>query len=98
MACSTSVNAQHSTSTLLALLPRLPLVSFTTVAGLGANAHKIANDVRLLSNFKKVEEDIEAREIGSSAMASKHNPVRFFVSDFPDLFKGSSFAIFSELS
>lgn len=53
------------------------------MAGLGATAHKIANDIRLLSNFKEVEEPIEARQIGSSAMAFKRNPVSFFIPFMP---------------
>ena len=57
---------------------KVDLLVAQAVAGLGATAHKIANDIRLLSNFKEVEEPIEARQIGSSAMAFKRNPVSLF--------------------
>ncbi|RFU78407.1 adenylosuccinate lyase [Trichoderma arundinaceum] len=55
---------------------KVDLIVAQAVAGLGATAHKLANDIRLLSNFKEVEEPIEARQIGSSAMAFKRNPMR----------------------
>ncbi|KAI5465930.1 L-Aspartase-like protein [Mariannaea sp. PMI_226] len=55
---------------------KVDLVVAQAVAGLGASAHKMANDIRLLSNFKEVEEPIEAKQIGSSAMAFKRNPMR----------------------
>lgn len=54
---------------------KVDLIVAQAVAGIGATAHKIGNDIRLLSNFKEVEEPIEARQIGSSAMAFKRNPV-----------------------
>lgn len=57
---------------------KVDLLIAQTLAGLGATAHKIATDLRLLSNFKEVEEPIEARQIGSSAMAFKRNPVGGF--------------------
>ncbi|TFB01572.1 Adenylosuccinate lyase, partial [Trichoderma ghanense] len=55
---------------------KVDLIVAQAVAGIGATAHKIGNDIRLLSNFKEVEEPIEARQIGSSAMAFKRNPMR----------------------
>ncbi|KAI8633966.1 L-Aspartase-like protein [Xylariaceae sp. FL1651] len=55
---------------------KVDLLVAQAVAGLGATAHKIGNDIRLLSNFKEIEEPIEARQIGSSAMAFKRNPMR----------------------
>ncbi|TPX16457.1 uncharacterized protein E0L32_003751 [Thyridium curvatum] len=55
---------------------KVDLLVAQAVAGLGASAHKMANDIRLLSNFQEVEEPIEAKQIGSSAMAFKRNPMR----------------------
>jgi adenylosuccinate lyase len=47
-----------------------PLASF------GQTAHRIATDLRVLANFKEIEEPIESGQIGSSAMAYKRNPMR----------------------
>ena len=58
---------------------KVDLLVAQAVAGLGATAHKIANDIRLLSNFKEIEEPIETHQIGSSAMAFKRNPVSVFL-------------------
>lgn len=47
-----------------------------TLAGIGQSASKFANDVRLLSHLKEVEEPFEEHQIGSSAMPYKRNPMR----------------------
>src|SRR6185503_11498733 len=46
------------------------------LAGVGASAHKAANDVRLLMGLGCVEEPSTKEQIGSSAMAYKKNPMR----------------------
>ncbi|KAK9389946.1 L-Aspartase-like protein [Lipomyces mesembrius] len=46
------------------------------LASLGATAHKMATDLRLLANLKEIEEPFETTQIGSSAMAYKRNPMR----------------------
>ncbi len=46
-----------------------------SLAAVGAAAHKMAQDVRLLSAFKEVDEPFDEEQVGSSAMAYKRNPV-----------------------
>jgi adenylosuccinate lyase len=48
----------------------------STLSGIAQSAMKFANDLRLLQNFKEMEEPFEAHQIGSSAMPYKRNPMR----------------------
>ena len=48
----------------------------SALGSMGASAHKIATDWRLLANLKEMEEPFEKNQIGSSAMAYKRNPMR----------------------
>ena len=47
-----------------------------TLSGIAQSAHKAATDLRLLAGRKEVEEPFEAKQIGSSAMPYKRNPMR----------------------
>ncbi|MBI5761171.1 MAG: adenylosuccinate lyase [Planctomycetales bacterium] len=46
------------------------------LSGVAQSAHKMGTDLRLLQNFKEIEEPFEDKQIGSSAMAYKRNPMR----------------------
>ena len=46
------------------------------LAGFATSAHKCATDIRLLSHLREVEEPWGSKQIGSSAMAYKRNPMR----------------------
>ena len=55
---------------------KLDMKTSETLAGIGGSAHKFAVDLRLLSNLKVQEEPFESKQVGSSAMAYKRNPMR----------------------
>lgn len=46
------------------------------LSGIAQSAYKFSNDMRLLQSMKEVEEPFEEKQIGSSAMAYKRNPMR----------------------
>ena len=48
----------------------------SVLSGIAQSAHKFSNDIRLLSHLKEVDEPFEEKQIGSSAMAYKRNPMR----------------------
>jgi len=46
------------------------------LSGIGQSAHKMGSDMRILQSRKELEEPFETKQIGSSAMAYKRNPMR----------------------
>lgn len=48
----------------------------SVLGGIGQSAHKAASDLRLLQSWKEIEEPKADKQIGSSAMAYKFNPMR----------------------
>ena len=48
----------------------------SVLAGIGASTARFGHDIRLLQSFGEIEEPFGARQIGSSAMPYKRNPMR----------------------
>ncbi len=48
----------------------------SVLSSIAQSAHKFATDLRLLASRKEIEEPFESRQIGSSAMPWKRNPMR----------------------
>lgn len=46
------------------------------LSSIAQSAHKMCTDIRLLQHLKEIEEPFEDKQIGSSAMAYKRNPMR----------------------
>ena len=51
-------------------------IVLNVLALIAQSAYKFSNDLRLLQNLKEIEEPFESKQIGSSAMAYKRNPMR----------------------
>ncbi len=51
-------------------------LALSALAGVAASASKFAHDMRLLQHLKEVEEPFGAKQVGSSAMPYKRNPMR----------------------
>lgn len=48
----------------------------TVLSGLAQSAYKFAGDIRLAANLREIEEPFGNKQVGSSAMAYKRNPMR----------------------
>ena len=48
----------------------------SALSGLAQSAYKMCGDIRLLANLREIEEPFGKKQIGSSAMAYKRNPMR----------------------
>lgn len=55
---------------------KLDSFALNVLGGIAQSLHKITNDIRLLQHLKEVEEPFGKKQIGSSAMAYKRNPMR----------------------
>jgi len=55
---------------------KIDSMALSILCGLAQSLHKFANDIRLLQNLKEIEEPFGKKQIGSSAMAYKRNPMR----------------------
>ncbi len=51
-------------------------IILNTLSEIAQSAYKFSNDIRLLQNMKEIEEPFEDKQVGSSAMAYKRNPMR----------------------
>ncbi len=50
----------------------------SSLSAVAQSLNKMAVDIRLLMNLKEIEEPFESKQIGSSAMAYKRNPMRWY--------------------
>ncbi|MHC6179648.1 adenylosuccinate lyase [Clostridium sp. JNZ X4-2] len=55
---------------------KLDSIILNTLSEVAQSAYKFSNDLRILQNMKEMEEPFEKKQIGSSAMAYKRNPMR----------------------
>jgi adenylosuccinate lyase len=57
----------------------------SSLSAVAQSLNKMAVDIRLLMNLKEIEEPFESKQIGSSAMAYKRNPMRWYCVPSPPL-------------
>ncbi|GBG28029.1 Adenylosuccinate lyase [Hondaea fermentalgiana] len=55
---------------------KLDFFILAVLSGIAQSAHKMCTDIRLLANLKEIEEPFGKKQVGSSAMAYKRNPMR----------------------
>ncbi len=49
---------------------------YNTLSGIAESAHKFSNDMRLLQHMGEIQEPFGKKQVGSSAMAYKQNPMK----------------------
>ena len=57
---------------------KIEYMMLSILSGIGQSVHKMSNDFRLLqllSSFGEIEKPFESKQVGSSAMAYKRNPM-----------------------
>ncbi len=55
---------------------KLDSKALNVLSGIAQSCAKFSNDIRLMQHLKEVEEPFESKQVGSSAMAYKRNPMR----------------------
>lgn len=55
---------------------KIDYLVISTLSSLAQSAGKMTNDIRLLAHMKEIEEPFGKKQVGSSAMAYKRNPMR----------------------
>jgi len=55
---------------------KIDYYTLSVLSGIAQSAYKFSNDIRLLSHLKEIDEPFEIKQVGSSAMAFKRNPMR----------------------
>ena len=55
---------------------KIDFAVLSVLSGIAQSAYKMCGDIRLLANLKEVEEPFSKKQIGSSAMAYKRNPMQ----------------------
>jgi adenylosuccinate lyase len=54
---------------------KFDILILSALAGFASSAHKFATDLRLLSHLKEIAEPFEEKQVGSTAMPYKQNPI-----------------------
>ena len=55
---------------------KVDFFTLSVLSGIAQSAMKFTNDVRLMAHMKELDEPFESKQVGSSAMAYKRNPMR----------------------
>lgn len=55
---------------------KIDSIVLNTLSEVAQSAYKFSNDLRILQSMKEMEEPFEKKQVGSSAMAYKRNPMR----------------------